>query len=158
MIKRIVILLQFLSKMNDSLYILRCSNRSCFARYTVILITSRDCNHITWFRNSASVSLLATLSHNMNCERFFIISTLSKAIETFQIALFENFFTNENFSFLLIFCMRNRHSTVIENYIERDDVISCELDHLVFIEIWFIIELHKSLSSNALIIVTKWFR
>jgi hypothetical protein len=49
--------------MNDLLYMLRCSNRSCSARYTVILVTSRDCNHITWFRNSASVSLLATLSH-----------------------------------------------------------------------------------------------
>ncbi len=31
-----------------------------FARYTVILVTSRDCSHITWSRNSASVSLLAT--------------------------------------------------------------------------------------------------
>jgi hypothetical protein len=28
--------------MSDSLYMLRCSNRSYFARYTVILITSRD--------------------------------------------------------------------------------------------------------------------
>jgi hypothetical protein len=63
MIERIVVLLKILFKMKDSLYMLRCSNRSYFARYTIILITSRDCNHITWFRNSASVSLLATLSH-----------------------------------------------------------------------------------------------
>ncbi len=35
--------------------------RSYPVRYTVILITSRDCSHITWFsRNSVSVSLLAT--------------------------------------------------------------------------------------------------
>ncbi len=46
--------------MNDSLYMLRCSSRSYFVRYTVILITSRDCSHITWFRNPTSVSLLAT--------------------------------------------------------------------------------------------------
>jgi hypothetical protein len=46
--------------MSDSLYMLRCSNRSCLARYTVILIISRDCSHITWSRNPASVSLLAT--------------------------------------------------------------------------------------------------
>jgi hypothetical protein len=31
--------------------------------------------------------------------------------------------------------------TVIESYIERDDVIKCELDRLAFIEIWFIIKL-----------------
>ncbi len=49
--------------MSNSLYMLKCSNRSYSARYTVILITSRDFSHITWSRNSASVSLLATLSH-----------------------------------------------------------------------------------------------
>ncbi len=49
--------------MSDSLYMLRCSSRSYFVRYTIVLITSRDWNHITWFRNSASVSLLATFSH-----------------------------------------------------------------------------------------------
>jgi hypothetical protein len=49
--------------MNNFLYMLRYSNRNCFVRYTVILVTSRDFNHITWFRNSASVSLFATLSH-----------------------------------------------------------------------------------------------
>ncbi len=46
--------------MSDSLYMLKWSNRSYFARYTVILVTSRDCNHITWSRNPAFVSLLAT--------------------------------------------------------------------------------------------------
>jgi hypothetical protein len=60
MIKRIIILLKILSKISDSLYMLRWSNRSYLARYTVILVTSRDCSHITWFRNPASVSLLAT--------------------------------------------------------------------------------------------------
>jgi hypothetical protein len=56
-----MILLKILFKMSDSLYMLRWSNRSYFARCTVILVTSRDCNHITWSRNPASVSLLATI-------------------------------------------------------------------------------------------------
>ncbi len=60
MIKHIVVLLKVLSKMSDFLYMLNCSSRSYFFRYTVISVTSRDCNHITWFcRNSVSVSLLA---------------------------------------------------------------------------------------------------
>jgi hypothetical protein len=42
---------------------LKCSGRSYLVWYTIILITSRDRNHITWFRNSASVSLLTTFSH-----------------------------------------------------------------------------------------------
>jgi hypothetical protein len=37
------------------------------------------------------------------------------------------------FSFLLISCTRNRHSTMIESYIKRDDVFKCELD-LTFTE------------------------
>jgi hypothetical protein len=49
--------------MSDSLYKLRCPNRDYLAQCTVILIRSHDCNHITWFRNSASVSLFATFSH-----------------------------------------------------------------------------------------------
>jgi hypothetical protein len=71
----------------------------------------------------------------MDCGRFFIISTSLKAIENSQVALFENFLTNENFSFLLISCTRNRHSTVVGGYIERDDVIRCGLDRLAFTEI-----------------------
>ncbi len=42
MIEHIVVLLKVLSKMSDPLYMLRCPGRSYFARYTVILITSRD--------------------------------------------------------------------------------------------------------------------
>jgi hypothetical protein len=171
----------------------------------VTVITSRDCNHITWFcRNSASVSLLATLSHRTwVANDSFIISTLSKVIEILrlhflkiflqtiiflsyssfvreidiqqwskikrffhhlnsfksdrnsQIALFENFSTNENFSFLLIFCTRNRHSTVIKDYIKRDDVIWRELDCLALIEIEsklhflkFVVQTKKFLSDS----------
>jgi hypothetical protein len=44
------------------------------------------------------------------------------------IALFEICRTDEEISFWHVLCMRNRHSTVIENYIRRDDVIRCELD------------------------------
>jgi hypothetical protein len=71
----------------------------------------------------------------MSCERFFIISTFSKAIEMSQIALFEKNFTNENFSFLLVFCTRKRHSTMIEDCIKKDDMIWCELNRLILIEI-----------------------
>ncbi len=31
-------------------------------------------------------------------------------------------------SFIFIFCTRNRHSTIIESYIRKNDVIKCELD------------------------------
>jgi hypothetical protein len=86
MIEHIVVLLKVLSKVSDSLYMLGWPDRSYPARYTVILITSRDCNHITWFRNPASVSLLATLSHRTwIAGDFFIISTLSKAIENLRL-------------------------------------------------------------------------
>jgi hypothetical protein len=78
MIKRIVILLEILSKMNDSLYMLRCSSRSYFVRYTIILIISRDCNRITWFRNSVFVSLLATHSHRTWIANDFSSSQLSQ--------------------------------------------------------------------------------
>ncbi len=49
--------------MSDSLYMLRCSGSDYLAQCTIILIISRDCNHITWSRNFVSVSLFATLSH-----------------------------------------------------------------------------------------------
>jgi hypothetical protein len=78
MIEHIVVLLNVLSKMSDSLYMLRCPNRSYLVRYTVILVTSRDCNHITWFRNLASVSLLAILSHKTWIASDFSSSQLSQ--------------------------------------------------------------------------------
>jgi hypothetical protein len=144
--------------MNDSLYMLKCSSRSYLARYTVIFITSRDCNHITWFSNSASVSLFTTFSHRIWIASDFSSSQLSqKRLKRLRVHCLK-IFLQTKISFLLISCTRNRHSTMIENYIERDNEIKCELDRLTFIEIWFIIELHKSLSRNALIIITKWFK
>jgi hypothetical protein len=128
-----VILLEVLSKVNDPLYMLRCPGRSYFARYTVILVTSRDCNHITWFRNSASVSLLATLSHRTWVASDFSSSQLFQKRSKVSDCTFRKFFYKRKFSFLLISCARNRHSTVIENYIKRDDVIRCEFD-LAFTE------------------------
>jgi hypothetical protein len=113
MIERVVVLLFVLFKMNDCLYMLRCPNRNYLVRYTVILITSRDFAILLLYR----------------CLRY------SHTEHESQIALFENFFTNENFSFLFISCTRNRHSTMIEDYIRRDDVIWCELNRLTLIEI-----------------------
>ncbi len=69
--------------------------------HLVILVTSRDCNHITWFcRNSASVSLFATFSHRTwVANDFFIISTFSKTIETLRLH-FWKFFYKRKFFFL----------------------------------------------------------
>jgi hypothetical protein len=64
--------------MSDPLYMLKCPGRSYLARCTIILVTSRDCNHITWFRNSVSVSLLATLSHKTWVASDFSSSQLSQ--------------------------------------------------------------------------------
>jgi hypothetical protein len=115
--------------MNNSLYMLRCSNRSYFDRYIVILITSRDFAILLLYRclrHSHTEHELRTIFHHLN---------FLKSDQNFQIALFENFLTNETFSFLLISCTRNRHSTVIADYIKRNDVIWCELNRLTFIEI-----------------------
>jgi hypothetical protein len=138
--------------MNDSLYMLRCSSRSYLVRYTVILVTSRDCNHITWFRNLASVSLLATLSHRTwIANDFFIISTFSKTIETLRLHFFKNFSYKRKVSFSLISCTRNWHSTMIEDYIRKDDVIKCELDLTFIITVAELIIFHRSLSRDVLI-------
>ncbi len=114
--------------MNDSLYMSRCSNRSYFARYTVILVTSRDCNHITWFRNSTSVSLRAILSHKTWIASDFSSFQFSQKRSKISDCTFWKFSYIRKFSFLLIFCTRNRHSTVIKSYIKRNDVIRCEFD------------------------------
>jgi hypothetical protein len=146
MIERIIVLLKVLSKMNNSLYMLKCSNRSYLARYTIILVTSRDCNHITWFRNSASVSLLAILSHRTWVASDFSSFQLFQKRSKISDCTFWNFFYKRKFSFLFISCTRNRHSTMIENYIRRNDVIRCKLD-LAFIEkIDSLFNSHKSLS------------
>jgi hypothetical protein len=89
----------------------------------VIIITSPN--------SVATLLLYRCLQHSHTeheLRTIFMISTSSKTIETLRLHFFENFLTNENFSFLLISCTRNRHSTVIESYIRRDDVIRCELD------------------------------
>jgi hypothetical protein len=114
--------------MRNSLYMLRCSNRSYSVRYTIILVTSHDCNHITWFRNSASVSLLAILSHRTWIASDFSSSQLSQKRSKVSDCIFWKFSYKRKFSFLLIFCTRNRHSTVMKIYIRRNDVIKCELD------------------------------
>jgi hypothetical protein len=144
MIKRIVVLLKDSTLRWTILYI-------CWdARIEVIsfdtqssLITSRDCNHITWFRNSASVSLFATLSQRTWIANDFSSSQLFQKRSKLSDCIFWKFSYKRNFSFLFISCTRNRHSTMIENYIKRNDVIKCELNRLTFIKIWFIIELSQ---------------
>jgi hypothetical protein len=146
MIERIIILLKVLSKMNNPLYMLRCSSRSYSVRYTIILVTSRDCNHITWFRNSASVSLLAILSHKTWIASDFSSSQLLQKRSKISDCTFWRFSYKRKFSFLFISCTRNRHSTVIESYIRRDDVIRCELDIALTEKIDSLFSSHRSLS------------
>ncbi len=123
MIQRIVILIKILFKMSDSLYIL--SDR---IEVTQLDTQSFQSHHVIMPQFCFCIAVCDTLTQNMNCERFFHHLNSFKSDRNFQIAFFKNSLTNEKFSFLLISCMRNRHSTVIESYIRRNDVIRCELD------------------------------
>jgi hypothetical protein len=135
--------------MSDSLYMLRCSNRNYFDRYTIILITSRDFAILLLYRclrHSHTEHELRTIFHYLN----FLKSDRNVSDCTFW-----KFSYKRKISFLFISCTRNRHSTVIESYIERDDVIRCELDRLTFIEIEFrlhflkfVVQTKKSLSDS----------
>jgi hypothetical protein len=108
-------------------------------------------NHITWFRNSASVSLLATYLHRTWVANDFSSSQLFQKRSKISDCTFWKFSYKRKFSFSLISCMRNRHSTVIEDYIKRDDVIRYELDLALIITAAKVDISHKSLSRNALI-------
>jgi hypothetical protein len=94
----------------------------------VIVITSRDSDAILLLyrclRHSHTEHELRTIFHHLN---FF------KSDRKISDCTFWKILYKRKFSFLLISCTRNRHSTVIENYIRRNDVIKCELD-LAFIE------------------------
>jgi hypothetical protein len=93
-------------------------------------------NHITWFcRNSASISQFATLSHRTWIASDFSSFQFSQKRSKLSDCTFWNFFYKRKISFLLILCMRKRHSSVIENYIRSDDVIWCEFDYLILTEI-----------------------
>jgi hypothetical protein len=77
---------------------LGCPNRSYLVRYTVILVISRDCNHITWSRNSASVSLLAIFRSNRSTNRLINTFRLSNSyhsstsrIQSFRNQSFRNY-------------------------------------------------------------------
>jgi hypothetical protein len=106
----------------------------------VTVITSRVCNHITWFSNSAFVFLLVTLSHKTWIASDFHHLNFFKNDRNVLDCIFWNFFLQTKNFFFTLFCTQNRHSTIIENYIKRNDVIKCDFDHLTFIEIRFIIE------------------
>ncbi len=108
MIKRIVILLKILSKMSNLFYIYwNWSNRFLFISswHLIILITSRDYNHITWScRNFAFVSMLATLFHRTwVASDFFIISIFSKTIEILRLHFLKIFLQTKIFLFYSAF-------------------------------------------------------
>ncbi len=120
----------------------------------MIIITSRDFAIMFLYRclrHSHTEHELRTIFHHLNS---------FKNDQNVSDCTFWEIFYKRKFSFLLIFCMRNPHSTVIESYIRRDDVIWCELDCLTIIEIesllssllWdSLIDSHRSLSRNALV-------
>ncbi len=80
-----------------------------------------------------SVSLFATFSHKTWIANDFSLFQFFQKRSKISNCNFWKFFTHESFSFLFIFCTRNRHLTMIESYIKRNDVIKCELN-LVYIE------------------------
>ncbi len=94
------------------------------------------------------------LTQNVNCERFFIISIFSNAIENLKLH-FLKIFLQTKIYFLFISCTRNRHSTMIEIYIKRDDVIKCELDLILtekFIH-YLAFTVHYREDANKLLVV-----
>jgi hypothetical protein len=103
----------------------------------VIVITSRDFAILLLYRclrHFYTEHELRTIFHHFN----FLKSDRNVLDCTFW-----KFSYKRRISFLFVSCTRNRYSTVIESYIERNDVIRCELDRLALIEIWFIIELSQ---------------
>jgi hypothetical protein len=100
---------------------------ACDKSHHMIVITSRDFAILFLYRclqHFHTKHELRTIFHHLN---FF------KNDRNFLDCIFWKFFFKRNFFFLFIFCTRNRHLTMIENYIKRNDVIKCELDW-VFIE------------------------
>ncbi len=117
--------------------------------------------NITWFCNFASVSLLSTLSHKTWIASDFSLSQLSQKRSKISDRIFWKFSYKRRFSFLLISCTRDRHSTLIESYIRRDDVIKCELD-LAFTErliryLIFTNYCHETFDRLSQIVVAKRF-
>jgi hypothetical protein len=141
--------------MSDSLYMLKCPNRSYFARYTVILITSRDFAILLLYRclwHFHTKHELRTIFHHLN---FF------KSDRKSQIAFFWKISYKRKFSFLLIFCTRNRHSTVIENYIKWcDQIRTWSSSHwknwfIIWLHRWLSIVVAKNVDKSSQIVVTK---
>jgi hypothetical protein len=140
--------------MSDSLYMLRCSNRSYFVRCTINLITSRDFAILLLYRclrHFYTKHELRTIFHHFN---FF------KNDRNVSDCTFWKFSYKRKFFFLLISCMRNRHSTMIESYIKRNNVIKCELD-LTFIEklihyLIFTNDCRENVNKLSQIAVTKY--
>jgi hypothetical protein len=90
-----------------------------------------------------------TLTQNMNCERFFIISTFSKAIENLRLHFLKILLQAKIF-FLT-------HLLHAKSTLNRDRKLykkrwcdRCELDHLTFTEHGFIIELSQIIVAKRI--------
>jgi hypothetical protein len=73
-----------------------------------------------------------TFTQNM-IETIFHHFNFSQKRSKISDCIFWKFFYKRKFSFSFISCTRNRHSTMIENYIRKNNVIKCEFD-LAFTE------------------------
>ncbi len=96
----------------------------------MIVITSRDFAILLLYRflrHSHTEHELRTI--------FSSFQFLQKRSKLSDCSFWEFSYKRKFFFFLLISCTRNLHSTMIEDYIERNDVIRCELDCLALIEI-----------------------
>jgi hypothetical protein len=138
--------------MNDPLYMLKWSSRSYPARYTVTLVTSRDCSHITWFRNSASVSLLATLSHRtwIASDFFFFLSSqlLQKRSKNLRLHFLKNFLQTKIFFLTHLLYAKSAFNSDRKLYKKK----WCNQMRTWFSfhwKNWFIIWLHRWLSIVA---------
>ncbi len=95
------------------------------------------------------IAVYDTLTQNMNCERFFIISTFSKAIESLRLHFLKFLLQTKNF-FLT-------HLLHAKSTLNRDRKLykkkwcdRCKLDRLVLTEHWFIIKLSQIIVAKRI--------
>jgi hypothetical protein len=149
MVEHIVVLHKVLSKVGNPFYIYwGWPGRLLFIPpwHLATLATSRDCSHITWFRrNSASVTLLATLSHRTWIAGDFSSSQLSQKRSKLSDCIFWKFSYKRKFFFLIhLLYAKSALNTDRKLYKKRwCDLMRtwsfssywCELDRLAFTEI-----------------------
>jgi hypothetical protein len=131
---------RFYSKMNDSIIYVEMLESKLFRSI------HNHFNRITWswshhviLQFCFCIVACDTLTQNMNCERFFIISTFSKLIESLKLHFLKFLLQTNNF-FLTHFLYAKSTFNRDRKLYKKRWCDSCEFDCLTFIENWFIIE------------------